>query len=193
MFIIVSITVLPEPELKAAREMQSHLSEEYLSTSELAAHLGIMPNLVSRITGTIFVYAGTRRYQIPENAKKYNIALQLRFVKQNEEVQGYTKKQGNNWLFSRRCMELIDEYLCRFPMIPQLLGNQNGRDVYFESDMFPQGVDPENNAENLQNWIKAHDYQKSDRVPCGTQTIEKEAVLAIIDSIEELKVGSVSA
>ncbi|KAL5276060.1 XRN1.2 family protein [Megaselia abdita] len=170
----ISITVLPEPELQKARRIQSHLSEEYLNTSELAAHLGIMPNLVSRITGTIFVYAGTRRHQLPENAKKYSIALQLRFVKQNEEVQGYTKKAGNNWLFSRRCMELIDEYLSKFPMITQLLSNQNGRDVYFESDLFPTGVDPENNAENMQNWIKSHEYQKSDRVPCGTQTIEKK-------------------
>lgn len=168
--------------------MHAHLNEEYLSTSELAVQLGIMPNLVSRITGTIFVFAGTRRYELPENAKKFSIALQLRFVKQNEEVQGYTKKVGNNWLFSRRCMELIDQYLSKFPMITHLLGNQNGRDVYFESDLFPDGVDPENNAENMQNWIKAHEYQKCDRVSCGTQTIEKEAVLSIIDSIEELKV-----
>lgn len=169
--------------------IQSHSNEEYLTTSDLAARLGIMPNLVSRLTGTIFVYAGTRTHQIPEHAKKYSIALQLRFVKQNEEVQGYTKKVGNNWLFSRRCMELIDSYLCKFPMIIQLMSNQNGRDVYFESDLFPDGVDPDNNAENIQNWIKTQEYQKSDRVPCGTQTLEKEAVISIIASIEDLKVS----
>lgn len=168
--------------------MQSVLNEDYINTSELASQLGVMPNLVSRITGTIFVYAGPRRHDLPEHAKKFNVALQLRFVKQNEEVQGYTKKAGNNWLFSRRCMQLVDEYLTKFPMIIQFLSNQNVRDVYFESDLFPGGIDPENNAENMQNWIKSHEYQKSDRVPCGTQTIEKEAVLNIIDSIEELKV-----
>lgn len=155
----------------------------------MAAQLGIMPNMISRLTGTIFVYAGPRRPHVPDNAKKFSIALQLRFVKQNEEVQGYTKKLGQNWLFSRRCMELIDQYLIKFPTVPQVLGTQYGRDVYFESDFFPCGVDEENNAENIQNWIKSQDYQKSDRVPCGTQTVEKDAVEAIIDSIEELKVN----
>jgi 5'-3' exoribonuclease 1 len=41
------------------------------------------------------------------------VGLNLKFNKKNEEVPGYTKKVGNEWMYSSAAEQLLAEYIER--------------------------------------------------------------------------------
>lgn len=106
---------------------------------------------------------GEKRSNLPESTPKLNIGLQLKFVKnvcikvlylfvflleiifysflyQNEEIVGYTKKVGSQWLYSDLAIELINSYCDEYPEIVEQLSKRNNFDLFFEADLFPNKV-----------------------------------------------------
>lgn len=65
--------------------------------------MGISNYLLSRITGTIFVYYPTNR--------KWQIGLNLRFTKESSGIAGYTKFGNREWLYSEAVEKILVEYL----------------------------------------------------------------------------------
>lgn len=49
----------------------------------------------------------------PHGDHKANVGLNLKFNKKNEEVPGYTKKVGNEWMYSSATEQLLAEYIER--------------------------------------------------------------------------------
>lgn len=49
----------------------------------------------------------------PHGDHRANVGLNLKFNKKNEEVPGYTKKVGNEWMYSSAVEQLLAEYLER--------------------------------------------------------------------------------
>lgn len=49
----------------------------------------------------------------PHGDHRANVGLNLKFNKKNEEVPGYTKKIGNEWMYSSAVEQLLAEYLER--------------------------------------------------------------------------------
>ena len=49
----------------------------------------------------------------PHGDHKANVGMNLKFNKKNEEVPGYTKKVGNEWMYSSAAEQLLAEYLER--------------------------------------------------------------------------------
>lgn len=50
----------------------------------------------------------------PHGDHKANVGLNLKFNRKNEEVPGYTKKVGNEWMYSSAVEQLLAEYLERY-------------------------------------------------------------------------------
>lgn len=49
----------------------------------------------------------------PHGEHKANVGLNLKFNKKNEEVPGFTKKVGNEWMYSSAVEQLLAEYIER--------------------------------------------------------------------------------
>lgn len=49
----------------------------------------------------------------PHGEQKANVGLNLKFNKKNEEVPGYTKKVGTEWMYSSAVEQLLGEYIER--------------------------------------------------------------------------------
>lgn len=71
-----------------------------------------------------------------------NLFLKTYYLLQNQEVAGYTHKctLSNSWLYSERCIELVKSYAQQFPDLFDNLSQSVGRDVFFESDLFPNDI-----------------------------------------------------
>ncbi|MGH0119839.1 UNVERIFIED_CONTAM: hypothetical protein FKN15_043272 [Acipenser sinensis] len=108
----VIFTIPCEPQLDALIQNQHKYSIRYNPGYVLASRLGISGYLVSRFSGSIFIGRGSKRNQHGE--QKANVGLNLKFNKKNEEVPGYTKKSGNEWLYSVAVEELLAEYVERY-------------------------------------------------------------------------------
>lgn len=80
--ISVNITVLPEPDFTVARLLQHKLERDYVNSFQAGATVSLQMRVLGRVTGTVFVVAGARRKELPENVSKVNIGLQFKFPKQ---------------------------------------------------------------------------------------------------------------
>uniref|UniRef100_A0A8D0GYH6 Uncharacterized protein n=1 Tax=Sphenodon punctatus TaxID=8508 RepID=A0A8D0GYH6_SPHPU len=175
-----------EPQLDTLIQNQHKYSVKYNPGYVLASRLGVSGYLVSRFTGSIFIGRGSRKN--PHGDHKANVGLNLKFNKKNEEVPGYTKKVGNEWMYSSAVEQLLAEYLERVPELFSYIAKNSQEDIFYEDDIWP-GED-ENGAERVQEivaWLKAHPVSALSRSSCDLQILDTAIVEKIEEEIEKCK------
>uniref|UniRef100_A0A8C4PH68 5'-3' exoribonuclease 1 n=1 Tax=Equus asinus asinus TaxID=83772 RepID=A0A8C4PH68_EQUAS len=175
-----------EPNLDALIQNQHKYSIKYNPGYVLASRLGVSGYLVSRFTGSIFIGRGSRRN--PHGDHKANVGLNLKFNKKNEEVPGYTKKVGSEWMYSSAAEQLLAEYLERAPELFCYIAKNSQEDVFYEDDIWP-GED-ENGAEKVQEiitWLKGHPVSTLSRSSCDLQILDAAIVEKIEEEVEKCK------
>uniref|UniRef100_A0A8C0UZ62 5'-3' exoribonuclease 1 n=1 Tax=Cyanistes caeruleus TaxID=156563 RepID=A0A8C0UZ62_CYACU len=178
-----------EPHLDTLIQNQHKYSVKYNPAYILASRLGVSGYLVSRFTGSIFIGRGSKKN--PHGDHKANVGLNLKFNKKNEEVPGYTKKVGNEWMYSSAVEQLLAEYLERVPELFNYVAKNSQEDICYEDDIWP-GED-ENGAEKVQEivaWLKAHPVSALSRSSCDLQILDAAIVEKIEEEIEKCKVCS---
>uniref|UniRef100_A0A8C5J368 5'-3' exoribonuclease 1 n=1 Tax=Junco hyemalis TaxID=40217 RepID=A0A8C5J368_JUNHY len=178
-----------EPQLDTLIQNQHKYSVKYNPAYILASRLGVSGYLVSRFTGSIFIGRGSKKN--PHGDHKANVGLNLKFNKKNEEVPGYTKKVGNEWMYSSAVEQLLAEYLERVPELFNYVGKNSQEDICYEDDIWP-GED-ENGAEKVQEivaWLKAHPVSALSRSSCDLQILDAAIVEKIEEEVEKCKVHS---
>lgn len=53
------------------------------------------------------------------------------------QVVGYTKKVEKYWLYSQKTVDLLREYLERFPELQNLVNTESANDTFRLEEMFP--------------------------------------------------------
>ncbi|XP_042734269.1 5'-3' exoribonuclease 1 isoform X1 [Lagopus leucura] len=175
-----------EPQLDRLIQNQHKYAVKYNPAYILASRLGVSGYLVSRFTGSIFIGRGSKKN--PHGDHKANVGLNLKFNKKNEEVPGYTKKVGNEWMYSSAVEQLLAEYLERVPELFSYIAKNSQEDIFYEDDIWP-GED-ENGAEKVQEivaWLKAHPVSALSRSSCDLQILDAAIVEKIEEEIEKCK------
>ncbi|OXB65007.1 hypothetical protein ASZ78_000216 [Callipepla squamata] len=175
-----------EPQLDRLIQNQHKYSVKYNPAYVLASRLGVSGYLVSRFTGSIFIGRGSKKN--PHGDHKANVGLNLKFNKKNEEVPGYTKKVGNEWMYSSAVEQLLAEYLERVPELFSYIAKNSQEDIFYEDDIWP-GED-ENGAEKVQEivaWLKAHPVSALSRSSCDLQILDAAIAEKIEEEIEKCK------
>ncbi|XP_019512483.1 PREDICTED: 5'-3' exoribonuclease 1 isoform X3 [Hipposideros armiger] len=175
-----------EPNLDALIQNQHKYSIKYNPGYVLASRLGVSGYLVSRFTGSIFIGRGSRRN--PHGDHKANVGLNLKFNKKNEEVPGYTKKVGSEWMYSSAAEQLLAEYLERAPELFCYIAKNSQEDVFYEDDIWPG--ENENGAEKVQEiitWLKGHPVSTLSRSSCDLQILDAAIVEKIEEEVEKCK------
>ncbi|XP_062970472.1 5'-3' exoribonuclease 1 isoform X3 [Cynocephalus volans] len=175
-----------EPNLDALIQNQHKYSIKYNPGYVLASRLGVNGYLVSRFTGSIFIGRGSRRN--PHGDHKANVGLNLKFNKKNEEVPGYTKKVGSEWMYSSAAEQLLAEYLERAPELFSYIAKNSQEDVFYEDDIWPG--ENENGAEKVQEiitWLKGHPVSTLSRSSCDLQILDAAIVEKIEEEVEKCK------
>ncbi|XP_072940485.1 5'-3' exoribonuclease 1 [Epargyreus clarus] len=160
------------------------VASSYKSANHAAASCGISAQMLSRITGTILVIMGERNDLPVETQSKINLGLNLKFNKKNQEVSGYSRRcpVSGAWQYSARCVALVRNYAETFPELFDRLAHTMGRDVFFESDLWP-GQLGEGKPQEVQQWLKAQPHATAARRPCGSEALEPEEMRALRDSL----------
>ncbi|CAO2633948.1 5'-3' exoribonuclease 1 [Lemmus lemmus] len=176
-----------EPSLDALIQNQHKYSIKYNPGYVLAGRLGVSGYLVSRFTGSIFIGRGSRRN--PHGDHKANVGLNLKFNKKNEEVPGYTKKVGSEWMYSSAAEQLLAEYMERAPELFSYIAKNSQEDVFYEDDIWPG--ENENGAEKVQEiitWLKGHPVSTLSRSSCDLHILDAAIVEKIEEEVEKCKV-----
>ncbi|PSN30434.1 5'-3' exoribonuclease 1, partial [Blattella germanica] len=106
----VNMSVTPEPNLDGLRKQHHDTIVQYMPGNVAAQWLGVSSHLVSRVTGTIYIVQGDKNASA-ESCSKINVGLNLKFNKRNEEIPGYTRKDGSVWQYSNKAVELVRNYM----------------------------------------------------------------------------------
>nr|CAD7567932.1 unnamed protein product [Timema californicum] len=173
---------LPTSDDPKLRQGEFILPEVAYKGNDAASYLGISSHLLSRITGTIYIIKGAQT-EYTESASKVNVGLNLKFNKKNEEIPGYTKKENTTWLYSKKAVKLVKDYINQFPeLFDYLSQNKNiGNDMFFEIHIFPN--EPTKLSE-IQTWLKEQAYSKIARQGCGSDLLDEEIVREIENTID---------
>ncbi|XP_049842599.1 5'-3' exoribonuclease 1 [Schistocerca gregaria] len=183
----ITVSVPVEPDLSQLFRTYKNIQANYMTVGQAAQRLSISPHLLSRITGTVYVIkqAGA------SSSAKLNLGLNLKFNKRNEEVPGYTRKEGTTWLYSQRAVDVVAAYVREFPDLFQYLTSNVGNDCFVASDVFP-GKDW-NYVSQINTWIRNQHCSSVERRPCGSQYLEPEVgeiLMEIVDAHQAKKLAS---
>lgn len=180
------MSVKPEPDFSEAKQIQARSFNRYESVFNACLSLGISTNVFSVITGSFLVVLGEKRFPLPDGTPKVNIGLQLKFPKKNEEVVGYTKKQGNQFLYSKQAIELVELYCQTWPRIFEFLSGSSMHDLAFETELFEES----GRLDQICKWLKQQPHANAERRTCGTAALEPDTLRAIVVAVNEVKVRS---
>ncbi|XP_076630209.1 5'-3' exoribonuclease pacman [Colletes latitarsis] len=175
----ISVAVTPEPSLEAIKQLQQQHKTQYMRGSIAAQRLGISAHLLSRITGSIYVKQTSDEFHLEE--AKYNIGLNLKFNKKNEEVPGYTRKENGQWLYSSKAVDLIRNYMVKCPELFERLTQIVSNDVFMEDNLFDKGSGTLN---DIVAWLK-EELQGLKSCPCDTEALEPNLMKKLEEELDE--------
>ncbi|KAJ3130112.1 hypothetical protein HK098_006171 [Nowakowskiella sp. JEL0407] len=151
-------------------------SEQYTPSYILAKQLKMNPLILSRITSAFQVDLG--------NEQRYNLGLNLKFDSKQKKVVGYSRKSKDAWEFSRKAVELIEEYRSRFPDLFIGLEKSPKTDIFQISDIFgPEKCDERFNE--IKTWLKESGCKELEKVDLDTEAVTKEYVGKLESAISE--------
>ncbi|XP_074599461.1 5'-3' exoribonuclease pacman [Brevipalpus obovatus] len=177
----VQISRLPEPELSEIHEkMFDLLDEEYMTNYQMAVNLGVDPHLLSRLTGSLMVSV---------NDEKINIGLNLKFNARREVVPGFSKKQDETWLFSRKVYKLMEEYWEKFPALFMNLSRHTDRDMFSPREVFGT-EEAERKVIEVGDWLKKLPHHKLKRQKFDAECLDECVVKCVEDVLDSHKVFS---
>ncbi|CAH1774576.1 unnamed protein product [Owenia fusiformis] len=180
--ISVEFSILVEPDLDEVRRKKNQLSVHYMPGYVIAQRTGISSHLLSRITGTIYLFRGSTDAPLEH---KLNVGLNLKFNKKGEEVPGYTKKNDGTWLYSTKALKIIQEYIEKFPeLFEHFSQNQTHNDNYYEEDVF--GSNSKARINDLSNFLKQLPSFNSARAAHGSDSLDDLVIKAIEEQMEKV-------
>lgn len=188
----MSVFVRPQPDFLQARQIHDNEGQMYLNSYNAASCIGMQYKLFNRITGTMLIVTGEKRFPISDSANKTNVGLQFKFPKHNEELVDYTRHKSyqNQWLYSQKAVDLVNAYWTRFPRLFELLNSRSQHnDTIFESELNEGRAEGEESLlREITRWLKEQPHQNAPRRSCGTEALDKDAIAAIVEATNSLKV-----
>lgn len=116
--------------------------QRYMRGYNVAQRLAVSSHLVSRITGSIYVRQGSSSDELKNSqSNRTNVGFNLKFNKTNKEVPGFSRKDANDnqWLYSQRTVECIEQFMCAFPELFDFLAVRAAEDNFLADDIFGEG------------------------------------------------------
>ena len=141
----------------------------YTPSYSVAKMLNLNALVLSRITAS---------FQINLYETRVNLGLNLKFEAKKQKVLGYSRRGVNGWEFSDKAIELVQQYMVKFPhFIAHIQQNPKGNN-FSATDFYP-----ENEAlakiKDIQSWLKSIESKNFERVPLDAEQLDSEVVLKI--------------
>ena len=140
----------------------------YTPSFAVAKILGLNPLVLSKITSS---------FQVVLEDNRVNLGLNLKFEAKKLKVLGYSRKTSG-WEFSDKAIELIQQYMIKFPeFIAGIQRNSQGN-VYDATDFYTQ-FEAKDKIKAIQAWLKEIESKSFEKVPLDAEQLDSEIVSRI--------------
>ena len=163
---------VPEFGRQIVKDAERHL--HYTPSFAVAKTLGLNPLVLSKITSS---------FQVALDDSRVNLGLNLKFEAKKLKVLGYSRK-ASGWEFSEKAVQLIQQYMIKFPeFIAGIQRNTQGN-VYDATDFYPQS-EAKDRIKAIQTWLKEIQSKSFEKVPLDAEQLDSEVVSMIEQAADE--------
>jgi 5'-3' exoribonuclease 1 len=159
----------PEPEFGHYVVQQSLRGSPYKASYQVARLLQLHPLALSKITASLSVNS---------QGLRLNLGLNLKFESKKEKVLGYSRKTESGWEYSQKAIDLISEYMIKFPEFIAGICQKPSGDIYQDTDFYPKETAAAKMKE-IGQWLKSIQSKSFERVPLEAEQLDSEAVAQI--------------
>ena len=147
----------------------------YTPSFAVAKKLGLNPLALSKITSSFTVNTASLRL---------NLGLNLKFESKKLKVLGYSRRDDSGWAFSQKAIELIQQYMIKFPeFIAGVQRNPQGRE-YSDTDFYSTDVATQKMKE-IGQWLKSIEAKSFERVTLDADQLDSDVVLRIESAADQ--------
>jgi 5'-3' exoribonuclease 1 len=189
--IMVAKLKKPEPEFGRDVSRQSEQLVPYFPSYVVARQLHMPPLALSKLTAS---------FTVNSSGMKLNLGLNLKFEAKKMKVLGYSRKSANGWEYSQRAIDLLAQYMIKFPdFIAAIIKNPTG-DGWEDTDFFPAEI-AKQKIKEIGSWLKDLQTKSFEKVPLDAEQLDSDTVklieqaadanLPLTHDIETKKIGKV--
>jgi 5'-3' exoribonuclease 1 len=168
------------PKVEFGREiarMAERLSP-YTPSFAVAKSLNLHPLALSKITSA---------FSVRVDDSRVNLGLNLKFEAKKLKVLGYSRRGATGWEFSRKAIELIQQYMIKFPGFIAVIQHKPQGDLLDATEYFPgDAVEAKKKVQEIQAWLKEIESKNFERVPLEAEQLDSEVVKQIENAADEV-------
>ena len=165
------ISTVKVKEVEFGREIARFAEQDspYTPSYAVARMLGLNPLVLSKITSAFHVTLDDTRV---------NLGLNLKFEAKKLKVLGYSRRGSTGWEFSGKAIQLLQQYMVKFPdFIAGIQQNPQGN-VYAADELYA-GQDAKVRIKEIQEWLKQVESKNFEKVPLEAEQLDSEVVMKI--------------
>ncbi|KAK7749459.1 exonuclease II Exo2 [Cytospora paraplurivora] len=174
----VTISKMKNKEVDFARQIISKYEREnrYTPSYQVAKDLSLHPLAFSKITSS---------YQVLSVGDlKVNLGLNLKFDFKKLKVLGFTRKSQTGWEFSRAAIQLVVDYMVKFPdFFAGLQRNVSAKDVR-ATDIWADEATATTRVKEIGQWLKSVGTNNFVKVPLDAEQLDSIVVMELAQASE---------
>lgn len=174
----VTVSKLANKEQDFAKQIIFKYEREnrYVPSYQVARELRLHPLAFSKLTSSYQV--------ISVGGLKVNLGLNLKFDSRKMKVLGYTRKSDSGWEFSQKAIQLVAEYMTKFPDF--LLGVQQNvqRKDIEATDIWPETSTATTRVKEIAQWLKSVGTNNFAKVPLDAEQLDSNVVMELAQVAE---------
>lgn len=165
-----------EPEFGREHVRNAERLSPYTPSFAIARNLQLNPLTLAKITSSFQVKVGEQRA---------NLGLNLKFEAKKLKVLGYSRRGPSGWEFSQKAVELLQEYMIKFPEFIAGIQRKPRGDLFESTDFYPAD-EASARIKEIQAWLKSVESKSFERVPLEAEQLDSDVVKAIERDSDQL-------
>lgn len=155
--------------------MRAEQTTPYTPSFAVARMLKLNPLVLSKLTSS---------FSVNSSGLRLNLGLNLKFEAKKLKVLGYSRRGDTGWEYSQKAIELIQQYMVKFPdFIAGIMRNPRG-DIYEDTDFYPAETAKEKMKE-IGAWLKSIESKHFEKVPLEAQQLDSDVVQLIEQAADQ--------
>lgn len=162
----VSTVAAKVPEFGRQIAMDADRHSPYSPSFAVAKVLGLNPLVLSKITSA---------FQVMLDDSRINLGLNLKFEAKKLKVLGYSRRGSTGWEFSEKAIQLIRQYMMKFPDFIAGIQRNSQSNIYNSTDFYPESQ-AKTKIKEIQAWLKEMESKSFEKVPLEAEQLDSEVV-----------------
>ncbi|OCK82120.1 5'-3' exoribonuclease 1, partial [Lepidopterella palustris CBS 459.81] len=149
--------------------MRAEQTTPYTPSFAVARMLHLNPLVLSKLTSS---------FSVNSSGLRLNLGLNLKFEAKKLKVLGYSRRGDTGWEYSQKAVQLIQQYMIKFPdFIAGIMKNPKG-DIYQDTDFYPEAI-ARDKMKEIGAWLKSIESKNFEKVPLEAEQLDSDVVQLI--------------